>query len=130
MQAAFRLALLYCDDARWDEAEALLSFYRGVPDRRLIGTTVDRLLAEARIAAHRGDDPEATAYIRQATELLDGTDRLNAKARASAALAEVHHAAGRTAEADAALATALELYEQKGNVAAVDALRLSRVAGR
>ena len=39
------------------------------------------------------------------------------------ALAEVQRAGGNNAEADAAVATALELYEQKGNVAAATACR-------
>ncbi len=32
MQAAYRLANLYCDDGRWDDAEECLAFYRDVPD--------------------------------------------------------------------------------------------------
>ena len=45
------------------------------------------------------------------------------RAHVEVALAEVQRAAGNTAEADAAVARALELYEQKGNVAAADRLR-------
>ena len=48
---------------------------------------------------------------------------LNLRARIWLALAEVQRAAGHAAEADAAVATALGLYEQKGNVAAADCLR-------
>ena len=47
------------------------------------------------------------------------------RARIWLALAEVQRAAGDAAEADAAVATALELYEQKGNVAAAERLRAS-----
>ena len=44
-------------------------------------------------------------------------------------LAEVHRAAGRTAEADAAIAKALALYEQKGNVAAARRVGASALVG-
>ena len=42
------------------------------------------------------------------------------RAHVQVALAEVQRAAGNLAEADAAVARALALYEQKGNVAAAD----------
>ena len=45
------------------------------------------------------------------------------RARVWLALAEVRRAAGLTAEADAAVAAALELYEQKGNIAAAARVR-------
>jgi hypothetical protein len=48
---------------------------------------------------------------------------VNAKERIWLAFAEVQRAAGYTAEADAAVATVLELYEQKGNIAAAARLR-------
>ena len=45
------------------------------------------------------------------------------RARVLLALAEVERANGRTAEADAAVAGALELYERKGNSGAAERLR-------
>jgi hypothetical protein len=60
----------------------------------------------------------------RAVELAERTDDLNFKARIWLALAEVQRASGQTSEADAAVATALKLYEQKGNIAA--AVRTAR----
>jgi hypothetical protein len=56
------------------------------------------------------------------------TDGLNRKAGAWLTLAEVRRAAGRAEEAEAAVAEALALYEQRGNVAAAERLR-APVAG-
>jgi class 3 adenylate cyclase/tetratricopeptide (TPR) repeat protein len=116
IQAAHALADFYCDDGRWDDAEECLAFHRDLP--LPIHMVALRLVGEARVAAHRGEHVEAAARVRRAVEIVDGTDSLNQRARASLALAEVQRAAGQDAEADASLATALELYEQKGNLAA------------
>ena len=89
-----------------------------------------RLAGRARLAAHRGQHDEAVALARAAVELAEQTDMLNLRARIWLALAEVQRAAGNGAEADAAVATALELYEQKGNVAAAAALRAARPPAR
>ena len=128
MSAAFQLAHLYCDDGRWDDAEECLVFYRGVPDPAGVPWAARRLAAEARVAAHRGELVEAAALARRAVEITEGTDMLNIRARVWLALAEVQRAAGDTAEADAAVARALELYEQKGNVAAAAALQAAAKA--
>ncbi len=71
----------------------------------------------ARILAARGDDAAAEDLARQAVTLAHGTDDLNLSARALLTLATVigDHA---PAEAEAAAAEALELYERKGNAAA------------
>ena len=58
------------------------------------------------------------------------SDNLNLRARAWLALAEVQRAAGDGAEADAAVAEAIRLYEAKGNVAAAAAVRATRAGGR
>ena len=64
----------------------------------------------------------------RAVELAERSDMLERRGRRWLALAEVQRAAGDTAEADAAVATALELYEQKGNVAAADGCVQSAVS--
>jgi class 3 adenylate cyclase/tetratricopeptide (TPR) repeat protein len=121
MQSAHALAMFYCDWGRWDDAEECLAFHH---DAALpIHMVAWRLVGEARVAAHRGDHLDAAARIRRAVEVINGTDGLNQRARASLALAEVQRAAGQDAEADATLATALELYEQKGNLAAAERVR-------
>ena len=50
-------------------------------------------------------------------------DYLNLRALLWLALAEVQTANGRSAEAGAAVTAALELYEQKGNIAAAARVR-------
>jgi class 3 adenylate cyclase/tetratricopeptide (TPR) repeat protein len=127
-QAAYRLVHLYCDEGRWDEAEECHAFYRDVPDRVGMLTVADRLAGAARIAAHNGEVDEALTLAKRAVEIVERTDNLNESARSWEALAEVERAAGRTAEADAAVAKALELYEQKGNVAAATALQATAKA--
>jgi tetratricopeptide (TPR) repeat protein len=117
-QAAYRLARLYCDDGRWDDAEERLAFYRDAPHPKSGRNLADRLVGEARLAAHRDDHRDAATFARRAVEIMEPTDDLNSRAGTWLALAEVQRAAGRTAEADAAVARALELYQQKGNLAA------------
>ena len=70
---------------------------------------------------------QALALARQATDIADHTDRLNARASVWLALAEVQLVAGKKAEAATSLASALECYELKGNIAA--AARVRALAG-
>ena len=128
MSAAFRLANLYCDDGRWDDAEECLAFYRDAPDRIVRHTAADRLAAAARVAAHRGELVEAVTLGLRAVGITEPTDQLNTRAGTWLALAEVQRAGGNDAEADDAVAKALELYERKGNVAAATALRAAAKA--
>jgi tetratricopeptide (TPR) repeat protein len=117
MNAAGLLAALYCDEGRWDEAAEWLAFGEGIPLAPSTGTATRLLVTQARVAAHRGDHAEALALAHRA---LDGAPSARV---VWSALAEVHHAAGAAAEADAALAEAIRLYEAKGNVAAARQLR-------
>src|SRR5262249_17720596 len=87
-----------------------------------------RLAALARVAAHDGRNADAVALARHAVELADLSDMLNLRARVWKAYAAAHRAARDIAAADAAVATALELYRQKGNVAAAAALRAALAA--
>jgi polysaccharide biosynthesis protein PslJ len=73
----------------------------------------------AKLLAHRGALEEAERVAHEARELAASTDFLDARARASADLAEVLHLAGRPAEAAGALEEAIRLHERKGNLAAV-----------
>jgi class 3 adenylate cyclase/DNA-binding winged helix-turn-helix (wHTH) protein len=76
----------------------------------------------AKILARAGDS-EAETVAREAVELTSTTDALNERARSLADLAEVLDLSGRRDDAKAVLDQAVELYEQKGNVAAVALLR-------
>ena len=121
MQAAHALAHLYCDDGRWDDAEECLAYHRDLPVP--IHMIASRLAGEARVAAHRGELAEAAAQAQRAVEISDGSDQLNSRASILLALAEVRRAAGEQAAADSTVATALELYEQKGNLTAAARVR-------
>jgi tetratricopeptide (TPR) repeat protein len=119
------LAEFDCDDGRWDDAEECVASYRNVPDPNngTVGFWDMRLAVLARLAGHRGEHAEAVRLAQRAVALSERTDDLNLKARLWLAFAEVQRASGHAADADAAVATALDLYEQKGNVAAAGRLR-------
>jgi tetratricopeptide (TPR) repeat protein len=124
MVAACLLALLYCDEGRWEDAEACLEYGSEVPEPPyFLHEAVVRLAAAGRVAAHRGELPEAIAYAERAVALAGRSDFLNLRARVCLAAADVQRAAGRGSEAHAATVEALRLYEAKGNVTAAAPLR-------
>jgi tetratricopeptide (TPR) repeat protein len=131
LRVAADLALRLCDQGRWDEAADLLAYGEEVdgaePVRGKI-YSIWRFAARGRLAAHQGELAEAGRLVRQAVDVAERTYWLNWRARIWLAQAEVSRACGQTAEADAAVATAVALYEQKGNVAAV--ARLPQVGER
>ena len=114
VDAATQIARLCCYTGRWDEVEEWIVRYRGARQNVDPGW----LAVEARLAAHRGDLREALDLAGQAVERAEGRENLNSRAEMWLALAEVQRAAGRADEADASVAEALALYEQKGNIAA------------
>jgi tetratricopeptide (TPR) repeat protein len=120
---AVMLALLCCDEARWPDAEHWLACATGMPVPAESPPGMLRPAAGARVAAHRGDLDEALALAQSAIEFADRTDSLNWRARVWLAYAEVLRACRRTGEAEAAHETAIRIYEQKGNVAAVARVR-------
>jgi tetratricopeptide (TPR) repeat protein len=124
MEAAARLAHLYCNDGRWDDAERCLEYGAEVPlpDAFRVWAAL-RLPARARVEAQDGDLERAYALAKRGVELAESGDMLNITARAWLVLAEIERRNGRLAEADAAVGAALGLYEQKGNVVAAAALR-------
>jgi DNA-binding SARP family transcriptional activator len=127
MFAAYDLANFYCDEGRWDEAEECLAFQKDVTAPSHVPPAALRLAATARVLARRGALDAAMALAQDAVELAETTDMLNVRAAVWLALAEVQRAAGRTADSEA-LAAALALYEQKGNVVAAARVRGLRAA--
>jgi DNA-binding SARP family transcriptional activator/tetratricopeptide (TPR) repeat protein len=130
LRAAASLARLYCDQGRWDEAAEYLAYGeevdRAPPVYGKVYTDV-RLAARARVAANRGRASEALELARTALDVIEWRNSPNDHAQVLLALAEVQRAAGDSIDADAAVLKALELYEQKGNIAA--AARLSAEHG-
>jgi tetratricopeptide (TPR) repeat protein len=123
VNASSLLALFYCDEGRWEEAEACLAPTEGMLEPAWYRqAAVTRLAASARVAAHHGDHAEATRRAERAVDLAETSDYLNLRARLWLALEEVQQATGHIVRADA-VARALGLFEQKGNVAAAARLR-------
>jgi tetratricopeptide (TPR) repeat protein len=126
LRAAAHLALLCCDQGRWDEAAEYLAYGeevdRAPPVYGKVYTDL-RLAARARVAANCGNVSGALELARTALDVIEWRNSPNNHAQVLLALAEVQRAAGNTADADAAVLKALELYEQKGNVAAAARLR-------
>jgi tetratricopeptide (TPR) repeat protein len=121
--AAADLARFYCDDGRWEEAADLLAYNGDVAHPWHLTPDIVR----ARLAAHRGEHAEALTLIEHVVERAERGEKLTVRAHVQVALADVQRAAGNLAEADAAVAKALELYEQKGNVAAATALKAAAI---
>ena len=121
--AADDLANFYCDEGRWNEAADLLTYCSGLDG----GEDPRSHIVRARLAAHRGEYAEALALIEPVVESTERKrpEALNNRAIVQQALAEVQRAAGNSADAEAAVAKALALYEQKGNVAAAERVRAS-----
>jgi tetratricopeptide (TPR) repeat protein len=70
---------------------------------------------KAKVLARRGDHPEAERIARQAVEICDTTELLDAQGDAYADLAEVFRLAGKRAEECSALGQAHQRYERKEN---------------
>jgi len=117
--ASAELAGFYCDEGRWDEAAELLAYSRDVAHR----WHLTQHLVRARLAAHLGEHADALALIGPVVERAERAGFLTMRGHVQATLAEVYRAAGELAEADAAAARAIALYEQKGNVAAAERVR-------
>jgi tetratricopeptide (TPR) repeat protein len=124
MHAAYQLALLYCDDGRWGEAERCVEFGSEVPiPEYFLNEAVLGLAARARLSARRGVYKRALARAQRALDLGEQTDMSNLRARLWLAVAEVQRATGDDNGAAAALAEAIRLHEAKGNIAAIARLR-------
>ncbi|HET7758539.1 MAG TPA: adenylate/guanylate cyclase domain-containing protein [Gaiellaceae bacterium] len=72
--------------------------------------------ARAKLLARRGEHESAERMVREAVEMVERTDVLNAQGDALLDLAEVMALAGRADEARAAASEAAARFERKGNV--------------
>src|SRR5262249_30978386 len=124
------LAHLYCDHGRWDEAVECLAYGEELdasepPQGK--GYAPLRLAAKARVAAHGGRLDEALELGGRGGGLVGYRDWDTDHARISLALAEVHRANGNAGEEEIAVAEARDLFEAKGNIAAVARLNAAAV---
>ena len=106
-----------CALGRYDEAEPLAEQGRELGHEQDLATQALWRQVQARVLAHRGQHAEAEPLAREAVAIIERTDGLNFQGDALCDLAEVLAAAGRSDEAAAALARALERYERKRNLA-------------
>ena len=115
---AAALANALVAQARFEEAEELVvaSELAGAEDD--VSTQVLGRAARARVLGSRGLGEEAERLARDAVALSEETDDLNMRGDTYVNLAEVLATAGDRGGAGTALASALELYLAKGNVAA------------
>ncbi len=106
-----------CVLGRHDEAEPLAQLGRELGGEHDFATQTLWRQVQALVDARRGRHGQAEQLAREAVAITDRTDALNFQGDALCDLAEVLHAAGRSDEAEAALAQALERYERKKNLA-------------
>jgi class 3 adenylate cyclase/tetratricopeptide (TPR) repeat protein len=84
---------------------------------------------QARIFARRGETDEAITLAEEAVELIAETDVLRHRGDALLDLGEVLRLGGQPVEAEAAVRTALRLYEQKGDLVSAARARSQLGAG-
>ena len=108
------LAAALVAQGRHDEAAAVANAARELAASEDVLAQVLWRTALARAEASRGATETALALAREAVDLAALTDALTMHADALADLAAVLAAAGRAADADAALRAAAELHERKG----------------
>jgi class 3 adenylate cyclase/tetratricopeptide (TPR) repeat protein len=100
---------------RFLEAEAYARIAEKVAAEDDVGSQALWRSVRAKIVARDENLEEAVELAQEAVDLLRGTDRLLGQADALIVLADALGLAGRSAEAEDALANAVALYEQKGN---------------
>ena len=102
---------------RFEDARELVAMAHRGAGRDVSEQVVLRSLL-ARLRARLGEDEAAVDEARDAVALAAETDALNLHANALVALAEVATLGGHVVDTSTALRRALELYAEKGNVAA------------
>jgi tetratricopeptide (TPR) repeat protein len=107
------LARSICSQERWDDAEPIATFAAS-REGSVFGAMAKGSLA--RVRAHQGRVGEADLLVREAVASLEETDFLTDHADVLTDAADVFLMAGRHDEAADALALALTLYEQKGDL--------------
>ncbi len=121
---ALDLADLLHAQGRYAEAEEWLAPPRRVIDESDVMMRVIGLAVDAKLLAQSGSLVEANALARRAVELADQTDALTTRGRVWLALAGVLSLDDKPEEARAAVATAVSLYEEKGDLAGAAQARL------
>jgi tetratricopeptide (TPR) repeat protein len=121
---AGELARVLYAQGRLDEAEKCSRQAQELADPDDIASTTLWRTVQAKLLAQKGNREAALILIGEAVDFLKRTDSVVAQAETLVDLADVLRLAGRRKEAGDVLEGAVELFEAKGNVAAVEALRV------
>jgi hypothetical protein len=113
---------------RYDEAYRFTEISEESAPEEDRSANVYWLAARAKLLARRGEPAEGEALARKALALAEPTDFLNMRGQVLMDLAEVLRLDDRAADAAAAVAEAVELYELKGNRISADAARSAQAA--
>jgi tetratricopeptide (TPR) repeat protein len=113
------------EQGRYDDAFALLDMIEKRPAPTDCEWQIKRTGVPARLLARRGELDEAERLAREGVALAAASEFVVLHADVLLDLAEVLRLADRPAEADAATAEAVAVYERKGNVAAARRARAS-----
>jgi class 3 adenylate cyclase/tetratricopeptide (TPR) repeat protein len=111
------LGNVFCELGRYEEAESCAERSRELGAAADIATQMYWREVQAKVLAQRDETEPAERLAREAVELARQTDNINGQAVALLTLGRVLARAGRHAQAEQALAEAIALFEQKGNVA-------------
>ncbi len=120
---AAMLAQALYEQARLDDAEEAARLSRENAAGEDVSAQIVWRGVQAKILARRGETYDADALAQEAVELAAGTDFLTFHADALIDLAEVLDAAGRAEAARDAARSALDLYEEKGNLVSAERAR-------
>jgi class 3 adenylate cyclase len=110
------LAGALCDKGDYEAAVDQTQIAEREGDQDDLATQELWRVARARCRAHVGNPSAAVALADEGVALIAESDFLNMRADGLVGQAEVLRLAGKTHKAEAALATAIELYQRKGNV--------------
>jgi class 3 adenylate cyclase len=122
------LASVLCDLERFEEAQANVDRSRELSADDDFASQAAWRMAQARVLSHRGEHDEALRLADEAIAINEMTDYLTWQAESDEVRGMVLTAAGRPAEAREAYDRALERFERKGVVPAVERVR-ARIAG-
>jgi tetratricopeptide (TPR) repeat protein len=125
---AGELARIVYAQGRLDEADQLSRQAQDLADDDDIASQTLWRTVQAKVLARKGNRDGALILIGEAVDLLTPTDAVSAQAETLVDLADVLRNSGRREDADEVLGDAVKLFELKGNLVAVEAIRTPEAA--
>jgi class 3 adenylate cyclase/tetratricopeptide (TPR) repeat protein len=125
---AGELARIVYAQGRLDEADQLSRQAQELADDDDIASQTLWRTVQAKVLARKGNRDGALILIGEAVDLLTPTDAVSAQAETLVDLADVLRNSGRGKDADEVLGDAVKLFEVKGNLVAVEAVRAPEAA--